>query len=331
MVGITRESSRRTNRRRGPTLVERAVPQLGMIGDIDPSAWPAPALEPSVARAAHAGSRRLDPATSEGVRRRFAIDWQKLGAVGLGGLEDQRSRLAAELDTIGEPLLQRAFADDATWRDRIILVTSAGPGEGKTFTAVGLALSLARRNQPALLIDAGAGHTNAAAWLGLPPGRNLSHALMEPTLRPDQIVAEADWEGLGVATLEPTETPMTEFVASRRMVQLVRRLAEAEPRRLILIDGTPLLASNDAAVLAVIAGQTLLVVQAGHTMASAIGDVLDRLGLRQNLSLVLNRAAPWPGTHPDGSQNAVDGGERDRAASRVTGATKGPRQRLFGL
>ncbi len=327
MVGITRESSRRTNRRRGPTLVERAVPQLGMIGDIDPSTWLAPAPEPKAAHSVHAGPRRLDRAASEGIRRRFAINWQRLGAAGLSDLEDQRSRLAVELGTIGEPLLQRAFADDATWRDRIVLVTSTGPGEGKTFTAVGLALSLARRDQPVLLIDAGAGHTNAAAWLGLPPGRSLSHALMEPTVTPDQVVAEADWERLGVATLEPTETSMTEFVASRRMVQLVRRLAEAEPRRLILIDGTPLLASNDAAVLAVIAGQTLLVVQAGHTMASAIDDVLDRLGLRQNLSLVLNRAAPWPGTHPDDSWNAVDGREHDRAA----GATKGPRQRLFGL
>ena len=311
--------------------MERAVPQLGMIGDIDPSTWPSPTLDADAARPAGAGSKRLDPAASEGVRRRFAIDWQRLDEVGLHSLDDRGSRLAVELGAIGEPLLQRAFADDATWRDRIILVTSTGPGEGKTFTAVGLALSLAHRDQPVLLIDAGAGHTNAATWLGLPPGRNLSHALMEPTMAADQVVVEADWERLGVAVLEPTETPMTEFVASRRMVQLVRRLAEAEPRRLILIDGTPLLASNDAAVLAVIAGQTLLVVQAGHTMASAIGDVLDRLGLRQNLSLVLNRVAPWPGAYPSGSQNAAGGGERDRAATGTVGATKGPRQRLFGL
>jgi Mrp family chromosome partitioning ATPase len=85
------------------------------------------------------------------------------------------------------------------------------------------------------------------------------------------------------------------MLASRRMQDLVSRLLDADPHRVIVFDSPPLLLTTESAALATLAGQVVLVIRAEATPKAAVQDAIRQLGTGKSVSLVLNDVEPWAG------------------------------------
>jgi Mrp family chromosome partitioning ATPase len=219
---------------------------------------------------------------------RLPIDWPGLLTAGYPDPRGAKSVPADDLHRLGTPLVRQAFAAHAGRRDRIVLVTSAGPAEGRTFVTISLALSLAR-DRPVLLVDADPGAAGTAARFDLTAAKGLSDALADPSLGPDRLITRTELDHLALLGPGRPGSDLLGLIASRRTVELLHDLFAEAPGRLILIDGPPL-CRPEAQALALFAGQVVLVVAAGETTRGAVETALERLGARPNVSLLLNRA-----------------------------------------
>ena len=219
---------------------------------------------------------------------RLPIDWPGLLAAGYPDPRSPDSRSVDELNRMAGPLVRQAFAAHAGRRDRIVLITSAGPAEGRSFIAISLALGLARE-RPVLLVDADPGAAGTSARFNLAAPKGLSEALADPTLGPDRLIARTELDRLALLGPGAPRSDLLRLIASRRMVQLLHDLLGEEPDRVVLIDGPPL-CRPEAQALALFAGQVVLVVAAGKTPRSAVESAFERLGERPNVNLLLNRA-----------------------------------------
>ncbi|MEQ8783440.1 MAG: AAA family ATPase [Roseibium album] len=205
-----------------------------------------------------------------------------------------RSRLAGEMRRIKRPLLMniqksRAKGDGGP-PGNLIMITSALPGEGKTFTSINLAMSIAAEvDRRVLLVDADAIKGDVARQLGLEPQRGLTDLLAESSHLSEDAVLTSNVDRLSVLPAGQSSDHVDELYASDMMVELTRALAEADPDRVVIFDASPLLATTEAAVLARRMGQTVLVVEAGKTPQDAVTQALTMLEGCANVSLVLNK------------------------------------------
>lgn len=174
-------------------------------------------------------------------------------------------------------------------RGNRILVCSPHSGEGKTFCAINLALSLAaERDREILLVDADFGKPSIPATLGLSSGRGLMDALADPALAIEDCVLRTDIPSLSVLPAGERSNNDTELLASARTEALLSRLTEGRPERIILFDSPPLLAASAAAVLASNVAIALLVVRADKTSESALRDAAGMLKGGAQVQLLLN-------------------------------------------
>ena len=180
-------------------------------------------------------------------------------------------------DGIGSPLGHR------------ILIASANPGEGKTYCAVNLALSIAaEKDNEVLLVDADFAKPSVLSALGLPAGPGLMDALADPSVAVEDCIMGTDIPGLFVLPAGQMTDSDTEWLASARTARLFEALSAASPNRLIVIDSPPALAASPASELAMHVGQTLVVVRADSTGEAALKDALSLLSGCEDVKLLLN-------------------------------------------
>lgn len=205
--------------------------------------------------------------------------------------EGCESRFANYYRQIKRPLLQRAFASDESADARLVLLTSALPGDGKSFTSINLAFSMAReRDSTVLLVDADVPKPNISRVLGMQEERGLLDAVLDETLDPESLIMGTNLPGLEVL---PSGTPVeqaSELLTSARMMQIVMRLC-ANPRRIVLFDAPPLLLSSEARALMSLPGQVVLVVRAGKTPREAVRDALQLIDEQKLTGLILNEGS----------------------------------------
>jgi exopolysaccharide/PEP-CTERM locus tyrosine autokinase len=174
-------------------------------------------------------------------------------------------------------------------RGNRILVCSANSGEGKSFCAINLALSLAaEKDREILLVDADFGKPGIPDKLGLTSGPGLMDALADPMIAIEDCVIRTDIPSLSVLPAGQRVNSDTEYLASARTEQLLARLTEGRPDRIIIFDSPPLLAASAAAVLASHAAIALLVVRADKTPESALRDAAGMLKGGVQVRLLLN-------------------------------------------
>lgn len=223
------------------------------------------------------------------------IDLTALAARGFITPDSGRTALAQEMRRIKRPLLlniQKAQALEAAECPpaNLIMITSALPGEGKTFTSINLAMSMAAEvDRRVLLVDADVARGDVARQLGLPPSRGLSDLLQETNFLTEEGVLTSNVERLSILPAGTPTEQVDELFASAQMAVLTRALADADPNRVVLFDASPLLATTEAAVLARHMGQTVLVVEANRTPQDAVFQALGHLDGCANVSLVLNK------------------------------------------
>ncbi len=232
------------------------------------------------------------------------IDPDRLRELGLAGVNDRRSRLAEEMRLLKRRLIQKMnpLASEAEGRTNLILVTSAVPGEGKSFISLNLALSfVADEHFDVLLIDADAMRPTILTMLGLPPARGLSDLLMHPEMDPSEVLLHDPDLRLTILPPGGEVSSATDLYGGPHMKDLVKRLGRAKPNRIVILDAPPVLATTEPIMLAHIVDEVLMVVEADKTAHSAIKSALDLLEPCDNLSLVLNKAAGSKSTEQFGS------------------------------
>jgi protein-tyrosine kinase len=229
------------------------------------------------------------------VHKRARIDLRLLRADGYLPDEAQDRRFADYYHRIKRPLIQRAFSGKGGEDLRLILMTSALPGEGKTFTTLNLALSMAReRDMSVLLVDADLPTARISRVLGLQREPGLIDALHYATLDVESLVLSSDVPGLDLlpagAPTGASADGVAELLSSARMREIMTRLNRTDTRRLVLLDSPPLLVSTEARALAQIPGQIVLVVRVGYTPRRALLDAIDQVEKKKLQGLVLNDA-----------------------------------------
>lgn len=181
-------------------------------------------------------------------------------------------------------------------RARTILVGSGKPGDGKTFCAINLAISLAaERDVEVVLVDGDFAKPDVMASLGLPDSTGFLDILGDPTIDPEECIVRTDVPQLSLLPAGKRTHADTELLASARTGDIIDRLLAADPDRLIVFDTPPALAASPASVLALLVGQVMLVVRADRTTEADVREAVNLLDGCERISLVLNSVSYEPG------------------------------------
>lgn len=174
-------------------------------------------------------------------------------------------------------------------RRQTVLICSSQSGEGKTFCAINLALSLAgERDTEVLLVDADFNKPAILSTLGLEGEAGLVDALADPFVDPESLVIRTDVRGLSVLPAGRSVTNVTELLASGRTPEVLSLLTRDRPRRIVLFDSPPALLASPASVLASLVGQMLMVVRADRTTEADLREAVSLLSGCEKISLLLN-------------------------------------------
>ena len=152
---------------------------------------------------------------------------------------------------------------------RVVLVTSAAAGEGKSTAAANLATAMARKGMNVALVDADLRAPRQAALFNLDDSQGLSTLLLGAEIQPDLPAGATDVATLRVLTSGPIADLPEELLESSRMADLLRALRERYDA--VVIDGPPVGAGGDAVTLARLADTVAWVVRAGRLPAGRLG------------------------------------------------------------
>ncbi|MCB2053616.1 MAG: TIGR03016 family PEP-CTERM system-associated outer membrane protein [Geminicoccaceae bacterium] len=220
------------------------------------------------------------------------IDRARLARLGMIAPDGDRSLLAEEMRTIRRPLVAQMRMADALPRDRIVLVTSARPNEGKTFVSVNLALSLAQEEDTrVVLIDADATMRGSIRALGLDERTTGLSTLLQSDPPPlSDVLLRTDVKRLSFIGPGPRQDDLPELFSGTRMARLLEALVRADERLIVVLDAPPVLATSEAMALAPHAGQTVFVVEAGRTARAAVEQAVHMIAEHSDVQLLLNKA-----------------------------------------
>ena len=170
------------------------------------------------------------------------------------------------------------------------MVTSSFPGEGKSFCAVNLAMSIAmEQDHTVLLVDADVGKPSIPETLGIRARKGLMDLLLDKDLRFQDVLLKTNVEKLTVLAAGSKHTHATELLASEAMNRILQDIAERYSDRIIIFDSPPLLATTEARVLASRMGQLVMVVEAGKTPQEAVREALSQVVNCEMVGLLLNK------------------------------------------
>jgi protein-tyrosine kinase len=246
--------------------------------------------------AAGAARRREAPAEAAAVGaapgQGVTIDQNALRAAGMLPPVHQEHELAQQYRRIKRPLINNALGRGVAQlaRGNLIMITSAVPGEGKTFNSLNLALSMRlEEDVTVLLVDGDFVNPRLTQILGLESRVGLLDIVKDPALAAETAIVPTDFPGLAFLPAGSQEANATELVASARMHQVVSKLGTDNPARLVLFDSAPLLVTTESQALAHFAGQVVMVVHADQTPQHAVFDALETLAEDKPVFLVLNQ------------------------------------------
>jgi protein-tyrosine kinase len=244
-------------------------------------------LDKVLARRTDAASADISGGTAN-VKRRVTVESSALRAGGNLCEENKDREFADHYRQIKRPLIEKALLGNVG-DSRLIMVTSALPGDGKTFTSINLALSMAlERDISVLLVDADVPKPHVSEIFGLKQGPGLLDALVDETVDIESLVVPTNLHGFSILPAGKPVEGAAELLSSNRMRQIASSLITHNPRRIVLLDSPPLLVTSEAHALAKIAGQIVLVVRAGTTPRQAIQDAIGMIHEQQAGGLVLN-------------------------------------------
>lgn len=233
------------------------------------------------------------PPAAATVSRRVELDLDALVASGIVSPNAPRSQIADQYRVIKRPLITNAMGRGAApvENGNLIMVTSALAGEGKSFTAINLAMSIATElDNTVMLVDADVARPSVLRVLGLPASPGLLDLLVGDVADMSSVLLKTNIDKL---TLLPSGTPhlrATELLASDAMTQLIANIAHRYSDRIIIFDSPPLLLTTESRVLASHMGQIVMVVHAQKTLQTDVQHALASIESCPVKMMVLNQA-----------------------------------------
>jgi receptor protein-tyrosine kinase len=221
-----------------------------------------------------------------------AIDAVALERAGMVDWSRTRSRVSEEFRLVQRQILRNAFAPPGAEPgfSNLLMVTSARPGEGKSFTAVNLAGSIARQgNNHVLLVDADSKRDSICYPMGLADAPGLLDLAANPKLDPSTLIVRTPIDQLSILPIGRERERSPVLFSSQEMIRLIQSLGRRYADRLLVLDAPPCLSTSDPAVLAPVVGQILFVVEAERTQRGEIEASLDLLQACPTIALVLNK------------------------------------------
>ena len=240
-----------------------------------------------------AGSRDIHGHEAASLITDCTIDFSALKHLGFMSPDDRRSRQAEEYRMIKRPLLNNAFGKEASLVERgnLIMVTSSMPGEGKTFTSINLAISMAKEQDfTVLLVDCDDVRRSTSKLLQVDNSIGLVDILEDPELDLSDAILSTSLPKLRVLPAGTNQEHSPELLAGERMQSLISEMSERYMDRIIIFDSPPLLATSQAIVLAQFMGQIIVVVEAGKTPLQAVQDSIAQLDRDKAIGMVLNKS-----------------------------------------
>ena len=230
-----------------------------------------------------------DEPDAQRTRREVKIDRQRLARAGITFGVTERSRVVEEFRLILRQILAKAETIE-TGPSRLIMVTSARPREGKTFTAIHLALAIAsQRDFRVLAMDCDVERQSLTSLLGIDAETGIFDVLEKESLDMRDILLRTDIPNLTVLPAGSHRPGMPELMSSRRMRDVLSEMAHRYSDRYIIVDAPPCLSTSDPSILASMVGQIVFVVEANRTQEPEIDESLRLISTCPNISLVLNK------------------------------------------
>lgn len=173
----------------------------------------------------------------------------------------------------------------------VLAVTSPGEGEGKTLTAINLAISIAREvDYTVLLVDANLRHPWMLEHFGLEHRKGLSDYLTDDIPIAELLVKPSRVEHLVILPGGRPLTQSAEMLNSPKMAQLVEDMKSRYHSRIIIFDLPPVLTSADALAFSPYVDAALLVVEEGSTQKQDVERAVELLESTNIVGTVLNKA-----------------------------------------
>ena len=223
----------------------------------------------------------------------LVLSFSALAARGFITPDTPKGQLTEEYRRIKRPLLKRMKGTSTGSGLNVIMVTSSVQGEGKTYTAINLAVSLAQeKKRSVLLIDADVVKGTAGRELGVPgdePG--LLDLLSQTYSHANQVIMSTNIPNLAFMPAGKADEQANELLTSERMRSYIDALARESAERVIVLDCPPLLQTNEANVLAEYAGQIVFVVAEQQTSQSLVQEALTHLDKDKYVGMLLNKSS----------------------------------------
>ena len=223
----------------------------------------------------------------------FEIDLEAVREKGFVSTNSERSHINEEYREIKRKLLANAFGGLSSTLNNanIIMVTSARPSEGKTFTAINLAMSIAtEQDKRVLLVDADVLKPNTLRTLGLAERSGLMEYLLGDIYEIGEVMFRTNVNKLRIIPAGRSHHLSTELLASEAMNNLINEFSTRYPDRIVVIDTPPLIGINESAILANFAGQAVVVVEEGRSKISDIQKAVERLNPDMAIGFVVNKS-----------------------------------------
>lgn len=274
-----------------PTPAESAAAAVASATASGVHAAPA---QPHTGHSGHSGRT----ATGKHSARKVDLDLARMRDAGMVTAASGRTSLLEDFRVIKRPLLKRAFGEASMpgRPNNLIMVTSSLPGEGKTYCAINLAMSIAMElDHTVLLIDADVARPSVLRTLGLPAQRGLMDILIDDKLDLSDVMLRTNVDTLSILPAGTSTPRATELLASSTMSNMVNEIANRYPDRVVIFDSPPLLLTSESRVLASHMGQIVMVVEAQATTQHAVKESLRQLEGCSNVNLIYNKARDIPG------------------------------------
>jgi protein-tyrosine kinase len=265
-----------------PARAARAQAAAAPMSDADASAAP------------RRSRRMASQPESTAHSRQVTIDRNALQQHGISLPSAGRSRVAEEFRIVKRQVVAK-FIDEIdgepeAQKNRVIMVTSAKPGEGKTFAAINLALSIAsEQDLKVLLIDLDTRHHALQEMMGIPAGRGLTDLLSNADVDFSDVVLRTNMPNLAVMPAGHPDNRGPELLSSRRTRVMFDEMTQRYSDRFIIFDAPSCLASSDPSTLAGLVGQVVFVVEADQTQQEEVEAALALVRVCPNISLLLNK------------------------------------------
>ena len=233
------------------------------------------------------------PATPAAPQRFVDIDLERLKEKGFVTPDAPKSQIADEFRVIKRPIIRNARRlPGASLRNgNLVMVTSALPREGKTFTAVNLALSVAMEvDTTVLLVDGDVAHPEFPNILQTPSAPGLLEVLTHDGLDVSDAIVRTNIENFSVLPAGAHHRRATELLASEQMASVLRDLATRYADRIVIFDSPPLLPTTEARAMAAHMGQIVMVVAADSTRQHAVNLALETVADCEIVLMMLNKA-----------------------------------------